>query len=389
MNIGYPSRIVNLEASLDKFPELTPRMAHWIREADPLSDQLIEVTADWRGGRLFYEMDKAVRDPDAAPPEFGPLLEHTFTVPTWVDFDRIANGGEFFLSTHVVGGIVLGARSLIMGYAAPAGNKPLVLSGRLEGSVNRRLAETSRFVFDVNKPGNLRPGGAGISAALKVRLIHAKVRQMIRNYGEWHDEWGAPINQHDMMATILLFGLVLLEGLEHLGLKPSSEEAEDYIMLWRYVGYLLGVEPELLPATRLEAERMMAFVDLTQAAPDEDARRLTAAFLNASAAEDDSATPPLALGHTLARELLGEKKADALGIQRSRLRHVIPVVRGTVRQLNHLRLRDVGRKSAVEAGIRYWEWVLQNNPAGPVDLTLPETLLRKSIPRAPLRQRSM
>lgn len=239
MNTKLPSRVANLPEALALFPELTPRMGHWLAES----------TREWRSGRLFEEVDEAVRQglhPNT-PRELHELLEYTSTIPAWVDFERIHRGGAFFLSTHLIGGIVLGARSLILGYAAPAGNKPLVLSGRLERGVNRRLAETSRFVFDVTRPGNLAPGNEGVAAAIKVRLIHAKVRQMIARVGEWDEQWGAPINQHDMMATVILFSLVLLEGLETLGLHPSQSEGEDYIALWRYVGYLLGVEQELPP----------------------------------------------------------------------------------------------------------------------------------------------
>jgi hypothetical protein len=36
-----------------------------------------------------------------------------------------------FLRPGLLGGLVLGLRSLVYGYAAPAGNKPLVFSGRL------------------------------------------------------------------------------------------------------------------------------------------------------------------------------------------------------------------------------------------------------------------
>lgn len=121
-------------------------------------------------------------------------------------------------------------------------------------------------------------------------------------------------------------------------------------------------------------------MDLTQAPPDDDARRLTKAFLNAGGS-DDRATPSLALGHVLARELLGDTLADSLGIETSKLRMALPFVRATVRQLNTLRKHPSGIATAVDAGARYWEWVLQNNPAGPVDLTMPESLLRTSLQR--------
>lgn len=195
--------------------------------------------------------------------------------------------------------------------------------------------------------------------------------------GEWNPEWGAPINQHDMMATVNLFSLVLLQGLETLGVEATVEESEDYMALWRYVGYLLGVDPELLAATRAEAERFKEFIDLTQAAPDDDARRLTRAFLDAGGT--DSNRPGVLVGHVLVRELLGDEFADALASESSRLRFVLPLVRTTVRRLNALRRRPAGQAAAARAGARYWDWVLENNPVGPIDLTMPESLLRRSL----------
>lgn len=375
-------RVYNASLALEQYPDLTPRMNSWLQVADPTADELVDATVDWRPGELFRTVDEAVSSGGKAPAELDRLLDETRTIPAWVDFERIDRGGAFFLSTHIIGGLVLGARSLILGYASPAGNKPLVLSGRLERGVNRRLAETSRFVVDVTRPGNMRPGKAGVAAALKVRLIHAKVRQMIRRSAEWDDEWGAPINQHDMMGTVLLFGLVLLQGLETLGLQPTDDEAEDYIALWRYVGYLLGVDAELLAATRLEAERLKAFIDLTQGPPDEDARRLTRAFLSANTDGEPGGPPNAAIGHVLARELLGEELADGLGVESSRLRVVLPFVRATVRRLNSLRRHRTGKRTAADAGERYWEWVLANNPVGPVDLTMPERLLRSTLSAA-------
>lgn len=360
------------------------RMIAWLEVCDPTADALMEATRGWSRRRLFDEVDRAL-DGDAIAPELEPLIDEVQMIPAWVDFDRIDRGASFFMSTHAIGGTVLGARSLILGYAAPAGNKPLVMSGRLERGVNRRLAETSRFVYDVSRPGELRPGGQGVRAAVRVRLIHAKVRQMIRDGGGWNPEWGAPINQHDMLATVLLFSLKLVEGLEMVGLEPTAAEAEDYQAMWRYIGYLLGVAPELLPATRAEAERYDRFISATQGPPDADARELTRVFLNAPAQaptdEDSSSTgrPNVAVGYALARELLGDELAEQLAIPKTPLRMALPVARTLVKRLNVLRKLPSGRQMAAQRGERYWAWILENQPSGAVELTLPMELMRQSL----------
>jgi hypothetical protein len=377
-------RVHDIAAARAQYGSLVARMVHFLDVGDPIADELLDATRHWPRVRLFRRVDEAIRGGEVAP-ELEPLIEQIRTVPAWVDFDQLDRGARFFMSSHALGGMVLGARSLVLGYASPAGNKPLVLSGRLEKGVNRRLAETSKFVYEVCKPGGMRPMRGGVVAAVQVRLIHAKVRQMIREKCDWNPEWGVPINQHDMLATVHLFGLVLVQGLEILGVEPTPEEAEDYIALWRYIGWILGVDPELLPATRAEAERTYGFIELTQGEPDDDARKLTEVFLNAPAEAPEegdhgsAARPNVAVGYALARELLGDERADQLAIPKTPLRMALPLLRAFVGRVNRLRRRDRGQALAAEYGQRYWEWVLESQPSGAIELSLPTDLLRSAL----------
>ena len=61
----------------------------------------------------------------------------------------------------MLGGLVLSLRSLMGGYTAPVGNKPLAFSGRLRERAPRRVAETARFVTAVCAPAGMRRGAPG------------------------------------------------------------------------------------------------------------------------------------------------------------------------------------------------------------------------------------
>lgn len=382
-----PARMVQRDEAKAEFGPMVERMGHWLKQTDPVADELVDATRAWPRVRLFRTVEDAIRGGEV-PPELEPLMTQIETLPVWVDFERYDRGSDFFMSTHALGGLVLGAKCLVRGYASPAGNKPLVLSGRLERGVNRRLAETAKFLFDVTKPGGMRPGGDGVVAATKVRLIHAKVRQMIHQKCEWNDDWGEPINQHDMLGTVLLFSLTLVQGLETLGLKPTYQEGEDFTALWRYIGYILGVDEELLPATRAEAERYDDFIAMTQGPPDDDARELTRVFLdapNAEAMDDDhesAARPNALVGYAIARELLGEEMSDQLAIPTSPLSIALPIVRSLVKRLNKLRRLSRGQRIAAERGVQYWQWVLDSQPSSAIELTLPIDMLRSRIDAA-------
>ena len=113
--------------------------------------------------------------------------------------------------------------------------------------------------------GGLRRGASGYRAIVRVRLLHAHIRYHMNRHPHWSDaEWGSPVNQADMIATLLLFSLSYLCTSRVMGLKFSDREALSVIHLWRYVGVLLGIESHLIPATEEEARRMFYLVGMTQ-----------------------------------------------------------------------------------------------------------------------------
>src|SRR5262249_52906161 len=135
----------------------------------------------------------------SAPAAVRQLIEEATHVPAWVDWPTCDRGGELLLRAGPLGGAVLGTRSLVLGYASPGGNRPLVFSGRLTEQAGRRLNETARFVQAVCRPGGMRPFADGWQITLKVRLIHAQVRKMLLASPRWSSaDWGLPINQHDL-----------------------------------------------------------------------------------------------------------------------------------------------------------------------------------------------
>ena len=127
--------------------------------------------------------------------------------------------------------------------------------------VKERLMDTGGFLAAcfAPVPGNngdattrtapaaaIRPGGPGWAAALRVRHLHARVRRSILQSKtlDWDtEEFGIPINQEDMSATVLAFSVNVLIGIEFIGGRALSEDDQkDYLALWRYLSWLLGVE---------------------------------------------------------------------------------------------------------------------------------------------------
>ena len=111
---------------------------------------------------------------------------------------------------------------------------------------------------------SLRPGGKGWKAALRVRVLHAKVRRSLILSKSWDIRSnGVPINQEDMAATLLAFSVNVLLGIEYLADKPLSEDDQrDYLALWRYLGWLLGVDtPEELGTSNPSKGNILVPID--------------------------------------------------------------------------------------------------------------------------------
>ncbi len=377
---AFPARYCNLPSARLRFGDRVDRLGPYLRALDPLADRAVEALPPGAAGHALIgaALDGEARVPSA----LAELVESARVVPPWVEWDRIDRGGRFFLRTGLVGGIVLGARALVVSYASPGGNKPLAFSGRLTEAAAPRLNETARFVRAVVRPSGMRVGGEGWKLTLRVRLIHAQIRRMLAASPRWNsDAWGAPINQHDMVAASLVFSVVTLGGVRLLGIDVSEDESVDFMHLWRWVSHVIGVDPALFPVTEAEAVRLSDLIGATQAAPDDDSRALTSALLEHGLGHPDLDTRDMAqrtLGtaRAVCRHLVGDEVADGLRIPKTRERFLVPAAVATVRALEQARKRSPRlEKAMVERGTRYWDRVIEQGLVyATTDFELPSAL---------------
>ncbi|HEY8073868.1 MAG TPA: oxygenase MpaB family protein, partial [Labilithrix sp.] len=284
---GFPSRYVNLATARQRFGDRVDRLGRHFWRVDEAADAVVDALETMPKGEGWRAVEEGVRrGPSAIPDAPAPLRELLAScehVPTWVDWDACDRGGAMLMRAGPLGGACLGARSLVLGYASPGGNKPLAFTGRLREQAKRRLDETARFVQAVSRPAGMRPYADGWQITVKVRLIHAQVRRMLLKSGRWKPElWGLPVNQHDMAGTTLLFSVSIIDGLRKLGMRIGHAEADDYVHLWRWVGRVIGVDEGVLPASEAEGMRLASLVETTMGEPDQDSRELTKALFDAA-----------------------------------------------------------------------------------------------------------
>lgn len=176
--------------------------------------------------------------------------------PRWSDPDRIIRGQQVFKKFALPIMTLLGGLSLPYCYAASPGNKALYLAEKMRQSPGKRLADTADFILSVCTPGSLEKNQVGLFAINRTRLIHAIARYHILTKGSWEDQWGMPVNQEDMAGTNLAFSYIILLGLQKSAHILSAREKDDFLFLWRHIGYQLHISSRLLPTSFSEAAEL-------------------------------------------------------------------------------------------------------------------------------------
>ena len=255
--------------------------------ADALSDEFIGAAF---AGKYAHEARKMVDQaldhgidsvPDASP-ELVALFKHLDTEPAWLDWDRVERGAKVFRRFGVDAYYYFGLIGLDA-YRAEFIHKPLVLTGAYTGgSTFGRYLETCRFWMDVSEPGALRQGGAGRKTAVTIRVMHSMIRRKVGPHAEWDAErLGAPLSQNPQFGTIML-SFLLTQHTKMIGYWHSDAEILDHMHFWRYVAYLLGVEPAFYPETVEDWWRVVYLMMLQDDPADgPDSRMLAQSFVTA------------------------------------------------------------------------------------------------------------
>jgi hypothetical protein len=282
--------------------------------ADPEADAVVSDLFAGTGDATTAFRTLVVQQQESTNPAFAAYLDGKVEPPGWADPDRVAAGQERFASwgSHVF--TALYAAALPSAYACWRGVQVLGLTARLETDAKRRLNETAQFHLDVMEPGGLDFGAHGYSDVRHVRLMHAAVRWLIQHDPrvQWDSAWGVPINQEDLLETLLTFTEVVFEVFDRTGIVYSEDDADAYLHTWSLIGYLLGVRPDLLPLTRAQTSALMPVVRRRQFGASDAGKTLTTALLDQGTA---LAPPGLrGLPATTLRYYVGDATAELLGV---------------------------------------------------------------------------
>jgi hypothetical protein len=142
-------------------------------------------------------------------------------------------------------------------YACDWGARVLIAHGGLVWELPRRVRETAMFlmsVFASEQTDGAPPDPPDETKWIKdacagLRFFHHMVREQVRGGGDAvqkaigpknRDPY-VPINQEDLLGTLLTFTVTTFGVLDRLGVQWTDDDREAYLLFWDLVGAALGI----------------------------------------------------------------------------------------------------------------------------------------------------
>lgn len=242
------------------------------RNYDRKADKLSAVRA------LAAEGDRAARD----------FVEAVATPPAWLDREAIATGQNVMLGFVSLSRLSL-MHSLFAGGVFARATLVTRATGRLGANPGTRISETGAFIAAILQPGGLEAGALGAETTLRVRLLHSSIRAWLKRMPDFSRDYvGEPIDQTMLAMTLGLFSYLNLRSFARLGVRFSEAENEAMQHLWRYVGWLLGIEDSLLARSLRQERELWSALVAHQAFADEWGRQLLDESIRTAASLMDS-----------------------------------------------------------------------------------------------------
>ena len=182
----------------------------------------------------------------SAPASLRALFEDAEREPEWLDYKGFDPGVRMFHRNSYLVLVAFVAAVLVEGFTTNIA-KSFMLTGRVRDSGIRRLGQNNRHMTEMFWPGGLRREGDGWKLSVRIRIVHAQMRRLLDESGEWEtDAWGTPISAAHLGYAISAFSARLLHHMKALGATYTEEEYRSFMDVWRYAGYLMGIPETIL-----------------------------------------------------------------------------------------------------------------------------------------------
>ncbi len=294
--------------------------------------------------------------PADAPPVLRDFFARVDDTPDWVDPQLCEHGAQVVRRFGRNASDVLLQLALIGGYRFGGPVDLLAETGGLRAATaKRRLGETQTWAIAVAQEGGMRRHGQGWKLTVHVRLMHALVNESFERNGRWDSQqWGLPINQADLASTLNLFSGALMMGVRALGVPVNRADSRAVMHLWRYVGWLIGVDDDWLFDDERDQHQLSYNVLQVQSDVTDAGGQLAGALVDVQTDLEYRVLPALAGRYERERLLsMLEGFLGPRGMRDLRLPQRPPWAFGVAWIRNTVSYQLIGR---TPAGGRYLEW---------------------------------
>jgi len=167
-------------------------------------------------------------------------------LPGWANQNKMNNASALFRSNGNEFLFMLGIVSLPYCYAAANGAKALYHTEKIRKNTEKRLLDTTAFIIGIMRKEAFNDDGHGFLVVKQVRLRHALARYHLQNIPDIKQLNEMPLNQEDMAGTNLAFSYVALKAMPLIGVNIPAETQNDYLHFWGVIGFLLGLNSNLV-----------------------------------------------------------------------------------------------------------------------------------------------
>ena len=347
MPLVIPSCYVDgYEAARKVDPELAETYIRHTTIGDPVADAVVEDLARSAGPGEVHSLIASTLDnwddlPAGTPEPLRQLVATSGVLPDGYDRELAMDATRAFLrnSDMVLGGLMTGA--IIEGFSTLI-SRSFRIRSRIVTNGVRRLKQNILQLVDQFLPGGMDPGGDGWKLSLRIRLVHAQSRLLVKDTDDWggEDTWGMPLSAAHMLLGAAAFSGRLMQHVARLGADFNEREIEGYVHVWRYTAQVMGVPEEIMFKDNAECLRVFRIAALCEPPPEEDAIIMANSIINSA---------PIVLGITdprerrdnaefvyqVTRELIGDELAAKFNFPPgARFKREVPL----------LRLRNVGER---------------------------------------------
>ena len=231
-------------------PDLAEKYIRHTTIADPFTDAVMDGLAGFAPGEEERFIDAGLRGDENvlanAPKGLRDCFDALAQPPEWFDPRALYPGyhafhqySDLFIPAFFVS-TVHNASTLIA--------KAFYATGRVMSDFGlQRIRQNTRHFIEIMLPGALERRGDGWKLSVRIRLVHARVRRLIRDSGTWDESlYGVPISAAHMALSSASFSAGMLMHAQQLGARMDAATRNGFMQAWRYASYLCGTPEDLL-----------------------------------------------------------------------------------------------------------------------------------------------